>query len=145
MKAIKYQKKSLIRLEDLLRRRKTNLKNFIKERGIVTYQTLEETCSRLGVTTPTPEAFNECVPSYVSDPAAGVVVVPPLDVVKESTGEKDTLVDDEFVAIPPAQLEPEADPVTSALAAGAEVFSVDEESRLSAMTSGKRKRKIAGA
>jgi hypothetical protein len=143
MKAIKYQKKSLIKLEDLLRRRKTNLKNFVKERGIVTYQTLEETCSRLGVLTPSPDAFNECVPSYVSDPAAGVVVVPPLDVVIESTGEKDELINDEFVAIPPAQSEVETDPVSSALAAGAEVFSVDE-SRLDVSSGGKRKRKAAG-
>lgn len=145
MKAIKYQKKSLIKLEDLLRRRKTNLKNFVKERGIVTYQTLEETCARLGVMTPTPESFNLCVPSYVSDPAAGVVVVPPLDVVKESTGEKDELIEDDFVAIPPAQPEHDVDPVSTALASGAEVFGLADETRTAIPTGGKRKRKIAGA
>ena len=81
MKATKYQKKSLIKLEDLLRKRKTNLKKFLVERGITTYSVLEETCSRLGVITPNFETFNACIPSYVSDPTAGVVVVPPLDVV----------------------------------------------------------------
>lgn len=100
MKATKYQKKSLIRLEDLLRRRKTTLKKFLIERGITTYSVLEETCNRLGVVTPGFEAFNLCIPSYVSDPTAGVVVVPPLDVVAEATGEKENL-HDVFAAIPP--------------------------------------------
>ena len=100
MKATKYQKKSLIKLEDLLRRRKTTLKKFLIERGITTYSVLEETCNRLGVVTPGFDAFNACVPSYVSDPTAGVVVVPPLDVVTESTGEKEN-IDEIFAAIPP--------------------------------------------
>ena len=100
MKATKYQKKSLIRLEDLLRRRKTTLKKFLIERGITTYSVLEETCNRLGVVTPGFEVFNSCIPSYVSDPTAGVVVVPPLDVVVESTGEKEN-THEVFAAIPP--------------------------------------------
>lgn len=100
MKATKYQKKSLIRLEDLLRRRKTTLKKFLIERGITTYSVLEETCNRLGVVTPGFEVFNSCIPSYVSDPTAGVVVVPPLDVVAEATGEKENL-HEVFAAIPP--------------------------------------------
>ena len=100
MKATKYQKKSLIKLEDLLRKRKTNLKKFLVERGITTYSVLEETCSRLGVITPNFETFNTCIPSYVSDPTAGVVVVPPLDVVVESTGQKEN-EGEVFAAIPP--------------------------------------------
>ena len=100
MKAVKYQKKSLIKLENLLRRRKTTLSKFLQERGITTYQALESVCSRLGVVTPSLEAFNLCVPSYVSDPTDGVIVVPPLDVVNESTGEKED-VGDVFIAIAP--------------------------------------------
>lgn len=95
MKAIKYQKKSLIKLEDLLRRRKSSLKKFLNERGITNYVSLEQTCSRLGVSVPTREAFDAVMPSYVSDPAAGVIVVPPLDVVNESTGEREN-TDDTF-------------------------------------------------
>lgn len=95
MKAVRYQKKSLIKLEDLLRRRKSNLKTFLKERGITNYASLQQVCSRLGVAVPTPEAFDVVMPSYVSDPTAGVVVVPPLDVVIESTGEREN-VDETF-------------------------------------------------
>ena len=100
MKALKYQKKSLIGLEDLLRRRRSNLKKFILERGISTYQSLNEVCGRLGVKVPSLESFEAAVPTYVSNPAEGVVVVPPLDVVAESTGERQNLEDD-FVAISP--------------------------------------------
>lgn len=89
MKAIKYQKKSLIKLEDLLRRRKSNLKKFLQDRGITNYTALEQVCSRLGVSPPTTEAFELVMPSYVSDPASGVIVVPPLDVIHESTGERE--------------------------------------------------------
>lgn len=78
-----------------MRRRKSNLKTFLKERGITNYVALEQVCSRLGVAVPTPEAFEAIMPSYVSDPTAGVVVVPPLDVVNESTGEREN-VDDTF-------------------------------------------------
>ena len=89
MKAMKYQKKSLIKLEDLLRRRKSNLKKFLQDRGITNYTALEQVCSRLGVLPPTPAAFEVVMPSHVSDPASGVIVVPPLDVIHESTGERE--------------------------------------------------------
>jgi hypothetical protein len=100
MKAVKYQKKSLIKLEDLLKRRKTTLKKFLGERGITNYRMLEDTCSRLGVVTPSTEAFSACVPTYVTDPTAGVIVVDPLPVVSESTGEREEL-GDVFSALPP--------------------------------------------
>lgn len=101
MKAKKYQKKSLIGLEDLLRRRRSTLKKFISDRGVSTYKSLDEICSRLGVKVPSVEAFEAAVPSYVSNPAEGVVVVPPLDVITESTGDREDLHDD-FVSISPA-------------------------------------------
>lgn len=86
MKATKYQQKSQIRLEDLLRRRKSSLKQFLKDRGITTYEGLDSTCKRLGVLTPQQSSFTECVDRYVSNPAAGVVVIPPAPVIEESTG-----------------------------------------------------------
>jgi len=108
MKAVKYQKKSLIKLEDLLRRRKSTLKKFLSERGITSYQMLDETCSRMGVVTPSLTSFSVCVPTYVSDPTSGVVVVPPLDVIAESTGERQEL-NDTFSSISPAALYEDAD------------------------------------
>ena len=86
MKATKYQQKSQIRLEDLLRRRKSTLKQFLDDRGITTYEGLDSTCKRLGVLTPNQSSFTECVDRYVSNPAAGVVVIPPAPVIEESTG-----------------------------------------------------------
>ena len=113
MKAVKYQKKSLIKLEDLLRRRKSTLKKFILERGISTYKSLDEVCGRLGVKVPSLEAFEAALPSYVSSPTEGVVVVPPLDVISESSGERKEL-GDEFEAISPGTTyeEPSADLLT---------------------------------
>lgn len=55
----------------------------------------------MGVVTPSLNSFGLCVPSYVSDPTAGVVVVPPLDVIVESTGERQEL-HDVFSSISPA-------------------------------------------
>lgn len=101
MKATKYQPKSQIKLDDLLRRRKSTLKDFIKDRGITTYEGLDSTCKRLGVLTPDHSAFIECVGRYVSNPAAGVVVVSPSIVVKESTGEPKEPVEDKFENLQP--------------------------------------------
>lgn len=96
MKATKYQQKSQIRLEDLLRRRKSTLKQFLKDRGITTYEGLDSTCKRLGVLTPQQSSFTECVDRYVSNPAAGVVVIPPAPVIEESTGQPMTDDEDTF-------------------------------------------------
>lgn len=101
MKATKYQPKSQIKLEDLLRRRKSTLKDFIKDRGITTYEGLDNTCKRLGVLTPNHSSFIECVDHYVSNPAAGVVVVSPSVVVQESTGIPKVPVEDKFENLQP--------------------------------------------
>jgi len=95
MKATKYQKKSQLKLEDLLRRRKTNLNLFLKERGITTYESLDRICKRLGVMTPDQNSFFQCVEKYVSNPSAGVVVIPPPIVLHENTGEPE-VADDSF-------------------------------------------------
>lgn len=140
MKATKYQKKSLIGLEDLLRRRRSTLKKFISDRGISTYQSLSEICGRLGVKVPSVEAFETAVPSYVSNPAEGVVVVPPLDVVMESSGERQDLHDD-FMSISPAVvLEEEEEQQPQAQ----EDLSVSNESDNSEFKSYRKRMKKAG-
>ena len=101
MKATKYQQKSQIRLEDLLRRRKSNLKQFLSDRGITTYEGLDSMCKRLGVLTPNQSSFTECVDRYVSNPAAGVIVVPPAPVIEESTGEPFTKGEDSYEEFQP--------------------------------------------
>jgi hypothetical protein len=101
MKATKYQQKSQIRLEDLLRRRKSTLNQFMKDRGITTYEGLDGVCKRLGVLTPNQGSFIECVDHYVSNPAAGVVVVPPSVVIAESTGSPELDVEDNFEDLQP--------------------------------------------
>ena len=101
MKATKYQQKSQIRLEDLLRRRKATLKQFLKDRGITTYEGLDGTCKRLGVLTPPKGSFIECVEKYVSNPSAGVIVVPPPVVIEESTGSPEIEQEDAFEDMQP--------------------------------------------
>jgi len=101
MKATKYQQKSQIRLEDLLRRRKSTLNQFLKDRGITTYEGLDSTCKRLGVLTPNHRSFIDCIDHYVSNPAAGVVVVPPSIVIEESTGSPEFDVEDSYEDLQP--------------------------------------------
>lgn len=101
MKATKYQQKSQIRLEDLLRRRKSTLNQFMNDRGITTYEGLDGVCKRLGVLTPNQGSFIECIDHYVSNPAAGVVVVPPSVVIAESTGNLEFDVEDRFEDLQP--------------------------------------------
>ena len=101
MKATKYQQKSQIKLEDLLRRRKSTLNQFLEDRGITTYEGLDSTCKRLGVLTPNHRSFIDCIDHYVSNPAAGVVVVPPSFVIEESTGSPEFDVEDRFEDLQP--------------------------------------------
>lgn len=68
-------------LLNLLKRRKINLALFLKESGIVTYETLKTRCDSLGVEAPSLEEFKEAsgheeVPS-VSSPTEGVIVLNP--------------------------------------------------------------------
>jgi hypothetical protein len=77
-----------IRLVDLLRKRKTNLKNFLSTSGIVAYSTLLQKCEKMGVSPPTEEEFKEALGNPVSSPQEGVVVLDPPQLVKDLTGEK---------------------------------------------------------
>ncbi len=77
-----------LKLTDVLKRRKSTLKQFIDEHGITTLGGLNEACHRLGVAGPTEDEFHAVVPRTpaVSNPQEGVVVVDPLPIVDEATG-----------------------------------------------------------
>jgi hypothetical protein len=73
----------------------------MKDRGITTYEGLDGVCKRLGVLTPNQGSFIECVDHYISNPSAGVVVVPPPIVIAESTGNPELDVEDNFKDLQP--------------------------------------------
>ena len=77
-----------IRLVDLLKKRKTNLKNFLSSSGIVAYQTLLQKCEKMGVSPPPEEEFKIAVGPAVSSPQEGLIVLDPPSLLKDSTGEK---------------------------------------------------------
>lgn len=80
---MRLQKKSYSRLSlgDLLRRRRSNLKKFLTESGIVTYELLTSRCDSMGVVPPSEQEFNDAkgnpVMHNVSSPTEGVVVLEP--------------------------------------------------------------------
>jgi hypothetical protein len=76
-----------LHLNDLLRRKKTSLHQFISDFGISTYEGLKTRCERIGVISPTIEQFEEVMPKHVSSPTEGVVVLDPLPIVHEHTGQ----------------------------------------------------------
>lgn len=76
-----------IRLQDLLKKRRTNLKDFLKNTGVATYATLEQKCQKLGVSPPTEEEFNSALGAVVSSPQEGIIVLDPPNLTKD-TGEK---------------------------------------------------------
>ena len=75
-----------LKLSDLLRRRKTTLKQMLLDRGITAYGTLVIWCDRIGVVPPTEEEFRAVVPVPVNSAQEGVVVLEPPPVVEEQTG-----------------------------------------------------------
>jgi len=80
----------VVSLKDLLRRRRSSLKEFVTASGITTYELIVDRCSRMGCSPPSREEFESLVPSRgeISSPTEGVVVLPPPPVIKESTGEE---------------------------------------------------------
>lgn len=78
---------SKLSLINLLRRKRSDLKRFLAESGITTYETLKVRCSSLGVSPPSQQEFNDAlgvseIPN-VSSPTEGVVIV-------ESTSDVDS-------------------------------------------------------
>lgn len=84
-----------LKLNDLLRKRKTTLKKFINETGITSYGKLQEKCQKLGVSAPTEDEFKSIVPEPVTQQQEGIVVLDPPFLTKEGTGQKIEI--DDFV------------------------------------------------
>ena len=76
-----------IKLLDLLRKRRTNLKEFLKNSGIASYTTLVQKCVKICVSSPTEDEFKTDLGEAVSSPQEGVVVLDPPALIKD-TGEK---------------------------------------------------------
>jgi hypothetical protein len=80
---MRLQKKSLskISLLDLLRRKRTNLANFLSETVIVTYDLLVKRCDSIGLLPPSEDHFLKAkgypITHEVSSPAEGIVVIKP--------------------------------------------------------------------
>lgn len=90
MSRFKIKKLPPIRLVDLLKKRRTNLKSFLTSYGIVSYSTLLQKCSNMGVSAPSEQEFKNTlgVAAEASSPQEGVVVLDPPVLIKELTGEK---------------------------------------------------------
>lgn len=90
MSRFKIKKLPPIRLVDLLKKRRTNLKSFLTSYGIVSYSTLLQKCSNMGVSAPSEEEFKNTlgVAAEASSPQEGIVVLDPPVLIKELTGEK---------------------------------------------------------
>ena len=101
-----------IKLVDLLRKRRITLQKFVKEFGIVTYQTLVQKCEKMGVSAPDEKDFKEACGGTFSSPQEGLIVLDPPELIKES-GEKikvDSFIDHDLVEF---ANEAEAAPVIS--------------------------------
>jgi len=84
MSKFKVKKLPPIRLVDLLRKRKTNLKQFLSSSGIVAYVTLLQKCEKMGVSPPNEEEFKNASGPIVSSPQEGVVVLDPPTLLSDS-------------------------------------------------------------
>lgn len=73
-------------LHNLLRRRKMTLQQFLAESGIHAYAALVNKCSEIGVQPPTEQEYLAVVPTQVSSPQDGIVVLEPIPVVDDLTG-----------------------------------------------------------
>lgn len=77
---MRLNKKSIskVGLLNVLRRRRSNLSQFLKENGIVTYELLLARCDSMGVTPPSLQEFTAAAGGgipQVSSPTEGVVIV----------------------------------------------------------------------
>jgi len=78
-----------IKLVNLLKKKKVSLKDYLKNVGIVSYNTLLQKCEKMGVAPPSEEEFNSSVEGKVySSPQEGIIVLEPQKLVKELTGER---------------------------------------------------------
>lgn len=72
-----------IKLSDLLRRRKSNLKKFVNDLGISTYESLKENCTRIGVQPPLEDEWLKVRDDFVTSPTEGIIVIDPPDFLKD--------------------------------------------------------------
>ena len=112
MSMIKLKNIPKIKLMDLLRRRKTTLLRYLDEFGITTYESLNERCDRMGVTSPSLEEFVNVrpLPPVVNSPTEGVVVINPIS---ERSEEKITIDTTEEVITPDIETQSELHEVES--------------------------------
>lgn len=88
---------SKVTLISVLKRRKSNLKRFLAETGIVTYELLKTRCDSMGVIPPEEQEFIEALGSdvsgtaSVSSPAEGLIVLDPPKIINELTGKEVTM------------------------------------------------------
>jgi len=90
---------SKVTLLNVLKRRKSNLKRFLEETGIVTYELLLTRCDSMGVIPPEEQEFLDATgaeakgTATVSSPAEGVIVLNPPKIVNELTGQREEIPD----------------------------------------------------
>lgn len=77
-----------LRLADVLRRRKSNLKALVTELGVATYSGLVNWCDRMGIVPPDQSEFDVHFPPLkVNSPQEGVVVLEAPPVLDEQSGQ----------------------------------------------------------
>lgn len=85
---------SKVTLLNVLKRRKSNLKRFLEETGIVTYELLLTRCDSMGVIPPEEQEFLDATgaeakgTATVSSPAEGLIVLDPPKIINELTGQQ---------------------------------------------------------
>ena len=79
MTYIEIKNKPNLTLENLLRRRKQNLKDFINDAGIQSYSGLVGYCQRLGVKEPTIDVYKKIAKKQVTSQQDGIVILEPID------------------------------------------------------------------
>lgn len=93
---------SKVSLLNVLKRRKTDLKRFLEEAGIVTYELLKSRCDSMGVIPPDEQEFLDASgtshesAATISSPAEGVIVLEPPKIINELTGKEVTMPEDEI-------------------------------------------------
>jgi len=85
---------SKVTLLNVLKRRKSDLKRFLAETGIVTYELLKSRCNSMGVIPPEEREFLDTIEAdytgtaSVSSPAEGLIVLDPPKIINELTGKE---------------------------------------------------------
>ena len=76
-----------LKLTDLLRRRKSDLDEFITQSGVQTYEALVILCNKTGVIAPTIDEWLEARPGPVTSQQDGCLVLEPIRYIDEKSGD----------------------------------------------------------